>query len=79
MLVARQRNQQVDVLAQTFSAPPSSPNPLVASFGTKRPWVRIPPLDHGVAIQKPSIWPMLVPPVPAYGVTKLLVDSGVPK
>jgi hypothetical protein len=35
--------------------------------------------DHGLAIQKPSIWPMLMPPVPAYGVTKLFVDSGVPK
>jgi hypothetical protein len=26
------------VAAQTFPAPSSSPNPLVASFGTKRPW-----------------------------------------
>lgn len=26
-----------------------------------------------------SLWPMLMAPIPPYGVTKLFVDSGVPK
>ena len=33
-LLPRQRNRQADVALQTFPAPPSSPIPLVVSFGT---------------------------------------------
>jgi len=46
--IALTRNQPSEVTLQTFPAPPSSPNPLVASFGTKRPLRRVgaPPRAH---------------------------------